>query len=58
MIFWPVRNDVNFKPQQILYQKRTYLGVKKKESGNQRESTFTNIASIFEGYLSTWSKEQ
>ena len=34
MILRPVRSNENFKPQQILY-----LGVKKKESGDQRKST-------------------
>ena len=30
-----------------------YLGVKKKESGNQRQSTFTTLMAIYEDYPST-----
>ena len=44
MILWPVRSIASFKPQLILYQKCAYLVVKKKESGDQRKSTFTNLA--------------
>ena len=35
MILQPVRSNVSFKPQQILYQKHAYLRVKKKEPGDQ-----------------------
>ena len=49
--------DVSFKPRQILYHKRTYLRVKK-ESGNQRESTRTNLVAIFEDNHSNGPKEQ
>ena len=32
--------------------------MKKKESGDQMKSTFTNLVEIFEDYPSTWPKEQ
>ena len=44
----------SFKPQQILHH---YLWVKK-ESGDQKESTFANLAAIFEDHLFTWLEEQ
>ena len=42
MSLWPVRSDRNFKPIQILYKEHAYFWMKKKESGKQKESTFTN----------------
>ena len=42
--FWPVRSDANFKPQHFI--PKTFLF--KKEFGDQRESIFTNIVTIFE----------
>ena len=51
-ILRPVSSNVSFKPRQILYQKRAYLRVKK-ESGDQRESTCTNVVVIFEDNHST-----
>ena len=53
MVLWPVRSDASFKPQQILHQKRAYFGVKKTESGDQRESVFINLVPVFENYHST-----
>ena len=55
----PVRNDRSFKPWRILYKERAYFGMKKKESGEQGESTFTNSATILKniGYFK-WPKEQ
>ena len=41
----PVRSDRSFKPWRILYSEHTYFGMKK-ESGEQRESTFTNPETI------------
>ena len=41
-----VRSDRTFNPQRILCQERAYFGMMKKESGEQRESTFTNSAVI------------
>ena len=38
-------------------QKCTYLGMKKKESGEQREYTSNNLAASFEDYHSAWPKE-
>ena len=43
---WPVRSDRSFKPWQILYKEHAYFGMMKKESSEQRESTFTNSAMI------------
>ena len=45
MILWPVRRDRSFKPTWILYKERTYFGMKK-ESGELRLPTFTNLAMI------------
>ena len=49
----PVRSNASLKPQQILYKKRVYFGMKKKESGEQRESTSANLVAIFKDYHST-----
>ena len=38
----PVRSDGSLKVRYFLYKKRAYLGKKKKESGEQRESTSTS----------------
>ena len=43
----PVRNDRSFKLRQILHEECSYFGMKKKESGIQRESISTNPATIF-----------
>ena len=53
----PVRSDASLKVRYFLYKKRAYLG-KKKESGEQREATWTKLAVIFKYYHSTWPKEQ
>ena len=47
----PVWNDKTFKQRWILYKGHTYLGMK--ESGEQRESTSTNSATIFKDYHCT-----
>ena len=49
---WLVRNDASFKVRHFLQQKRGYLRMKKKEPGEQRESTSTKLAVIFEDYHS------
>ena len=50
---WPVSSDASLKLGCFLYNKLAYLGKKKKESGEQRESTSTKLAVIFEDYHST-----
>ena len=54
----PVRSGASLKVRYFLYKKHVYLGKKKKESGNQRESSSTNLMVIFEDYHSAWPKEQ
>ena len=56
MPHWPVRSSASLKVRYFLYKKRAYLG-KKKESGEQRESTSTKLMVIFKDYHSTWPKE-
>ena len=53
-----VRSDASLKVRWFLYKKCVYLEKKEKESGEQRESTSTKLAVIFEDYHSTWPKEQ
>ena len=54
----PLRSGASLKVWYFLYKKRAYLGKKKKESGDQRESTSTNSTVIFIDYHFTWPKEQ
>ena len=58
MSLQPVRSDRNFKLWQILYKEWDYFGMKKKQSGKQRESTYINPAVIIKEYHSNWPKEQ
>ena len=43
----PVRSDRRRKRRHFLTEKRVILGMKKEESGEQRESTSTKLAVIF-----------
>ena len=49
MSCWPVRSDGSLKVGCFLYKKCAYLR-KKNKSGEQRESTSTKLAVIFEDY--------
>ena len=53
MSSWCVRSDASLKVGHFLQQKRGYLGMKKKEPGEQRKPTSTKLAVIFEDYHST-----
>ena len=53
MTGWRVRSDASLKVGHFLQQKRSYLGMKKKEPGEQRKPTSTKLAVIFEDYHST-----
>ena len=53
MSSWHVRSDASLKVGHFLQQKRSYLGMKKKEPGKQRKPTSTKLAVIFEDYHST-----
>ena len=48
-----VRSDASLKVGNFLQQKCGYLGMKKKEPGEQRKPTSTKLAVIFEDYHST-----
>ena len=50
---WRIRSDASLKVGHFLQQKRGYLGMKKKEPGEQRKPTSTKLAVIFEDYHST-----
>ena len=54
----PVRSDTSVKVGFFITEKRVILGKKTEESGEQRESTSTKLAVIFEDYHSTRPKEQ
>ena len=54
----PVRSDRRRKGTFFKTEKRLILGKKTEESGEQRESTSTKLAVIFEDYHSTRPKEQ
>ena len=50
---WLLRSNASLKVGHFLQQKRGYLGMKKKEPGEQRKPTSTKLAVIFEDYHST-----
>ena len=47
----PVRSNGSLKPPQFLCNKCAYLGLKKKESGKERESNSTNLVATFEDFM-------
>ena len=53
MSSWLVRSDASLKVGHFLQQKCGYLGMKKKEPGEQREPTSIKLTLIFEDYHST-----
>ena len=51
----PVRSDRSYKLRQILNEEHTYFGMRK-ESGKQREPTFTNSVTILKNITLLYSR--